>query len=93
MAIAGVFDIGMKWPTAQTSASTLNSKPSSTKVCIRIPAETPPVLPKTTVMVSPSLRYPPETPMLSDFQRGRAETPRRAYSTLRVASLPVVAVT
>ena len=56
MEMLGVFGIAVKWPTAQTSASTLNSKPVSTKVCICMPGEPKRVSPKTMVIVSPSLR-------------------------------------
>ncbi len=55
-AMLGVSGIGVNWPTAQTSATTLNSNPPSTKVCICIPGEPPERSPKTMVMVSPSLR-------------------------------------
>ena len=56
MAILGVSTIGVKWPEAQTSASTLNWKAPSTKVCIFMPGDPPDVSPKTIAMVSPSLR-------------------------------------
>lgn len=71
MSIAGCSGTSHQFSVAKGSQRVRNWKPSSAKVCRRMPGEPAPVSPKMSVMVSPSRRKPRTTLTRSALSQGR----------------------